>query len=167
MIYVLPAAVSVAAALAPIIAMPILPVAVAAGAGVLLVALALTAGWRWPATVAACVFLTDYAGARWLIGGPADLVAGAALGLLLLLLLETVDIACRARRTIAQPGVTRSTLLRAASLGAATLALAALVGAPASALAAFVPAVASPVLAAAGALGLAVALAAVIARAVR
>jgi hypothetical protein len=66
-----------------------------------------------------------------------------------------------------QPGVIRSALIRSAGLGAVTLALAALVGAPATVLAALVPPVASPVLAAAGALGLAVTLAAVIARAVR
>ena len=137
-----------------------MPTVIVAGAiGLLCAVVGVVTLWRWPVTVAACVFLTDYAAALW-VAGPAVNVPGAAsVGLALLVLLHSAELARAARRATVDRRVIGSQALRWLSFVAGTLAVAVLVVALARVIAGGVPGIAAPVLAAAGALGVLVALA--------
>lgn len=140
-------------------------VAVAGLIGLLLAAVAIVTRWRWPATIAACVFLAGYAAGLWVESAPLNVVPALGFGLALVLLLQAVDLAGRVREATVDGGVVFSALgpwigLWAGALVAATLALAL-----AAVLATALPAAAAPLLAAAGALGSILILAALIRRA--
>ena len=149
----------------PLRTAPMPAIAGAGFLGVLLTLLAIGARWRWPATAAACVFLADYAAALWIVRGPVNVVGAAGFGLALLLLLQTVDLACRVRGTTVDATLVLSELGRWIGLGAAALVAVVLAVALANSLATTVPAVVSPLLAAAGALGAVLILAVVSVRA--
>jgi hypothetical protein len=153
MIRLLPAAIAVALAAAPVVILPAPPVAVTAIAGLLLAAVGITARWRWPATAAAAVFLVNYAAALWLTDARVSLAGAAGFGLGLLSLVESLDLAGRVHRAAVDTAVIRSHLGRWTGFGAATLGAAALLVAVAGALAASIPPAVAPILAAAGALG--------------
>jgi hypothetical protein len=144
----------------PVRTMPVHVVIVPASAGLLLAAFGIVMLWRWAVTVAACVFLTDYALALSLAGAPVGLVPAAGFGFALLGLLHSLELARCARRASVHAGVARSQLagwivFLAATAAAVTLAMIAAIGvAPA------LPFPAAPILAAAGALGVVLALAA-------
>ena len=143
------------------------PMPAVAGAGVLgvlLTLLAVSARWQWPATAAACVFLTNYAAALWMAGGPVNVVGAAGFGLALLLLLQAVDLACRVRGATVDATLILSELGRWIGLGAAALVAVIVTVALANSLATTVPAVVSLLLAAAGAFGAVLILAVVIVR---
>ncbi len=145
------------------------PAPAVAGAGLvglLLAAVAIAALWRWLATAAACVFLTGYATALWIESAPVNVVPALAFGLVLFFLLESVDLACRARGATIEGGVVPSALGRWLGLGVGAFAAAMVAMALATLVATALPAVASPLLAAAGALGSVWVLAAILRRAV-
>jgi hypothetical protein len=128
-------------------------------------AVAIAALWRWPATAAACLFLAGYAAALWIERAPVSVVPALGFGLALLVLLQAVDLACRARGATVGARVLRVTLGRWVGLGAGALLVAMLAMALATSLATALPAVASPLLAAVGGLGSVLVLAVLIRRA--
>jgi hypothetical protein len=160
MIRLLPAAIAVALAAAPLGIFPAPPVAAAALAGLVLVGVAIALGWRWPGTVGAGVFLADYTAALWLTEPRVSIAGAAAFGLGLLYLLESLDLARRVHLAAVDTPIVRSHLGRFTGFGVAVLAAAGLLVAVANALAAPMPAAVAPILAALGALGV-VAIAAV------
>jgi len=160
MIRLLPAAIALALAAAPVGIFPAPPLIAAALAGLVLVGVAIAVGWRWPGTIAAGVLLADYTAALWLTDPRVSIGGAAAFGLGLLLLLESLDLTRRVRLAAVDTPVIRSHLGRFTGFGAAALAAAGLLVAVANALAAPMPAAVAPILAAVGALGV-VAIAAV------
>ena len=146
----------------PLLTAPIRAVAVTGLLGLLLVTVGIATLWRWPFTAAACVFLTDYAAALWVAGASVSIVVAAGFGLSLLFLFQSVELARRVRHAAVDAGVVRSQLVGWMGFGAATLAATMLVMAIAGAVAASVPFAAAPFAAAAGALGVVLALAAVV-----
>ena len=144
----------------PLWTMPMHVVIVPGAVGLLLAAFGIVTLWRWPATVAACVFLCDYALALSVAAAPVGLLPAAGFGVALLGLLHSLELARCARRASVHAGVARSQLagwivFLAGTAAAVTLAMIAAVGvAPA------LPFPAAPILAAAGALGVVLALAA-------
>ena len=167
MIHLLAGAFAVVLAGAPVLILPVPAVAVVALTGLLLTALAIAAHWRWPATVAAGVFLVDYAAALWVAGARVNVAGAASVGLALLFLLQCVDLACRVRRAAVDTAIVRSHLGRWTGFGAATLGAAALAMVLAGALATPMPPAVAPLLAAAGALGIVATIAIIITRAAR
>jgi hypothetical protein len=152
----------------PLLTAPIRPVIVPGLIGLLLATVGIVTLWRWPATAAACMFLTEYAAALWIAGVPASVVGAAAFGLSLLFLLQAVELARCLRHAAARgTGVVRSQLTWWMGFGAATLAATLLVMALAGTLAASVPFAAAPFVTAAGALGVVLALAAAVRGATR
>ena len=144
----------------PFVTAPVRAVAVTGLIGLLLAAVGIATFWRWPITTAACVFLTDYAAARWVGGAPMSVVGAAGFGLSLLLLFQSAELARCVRHAAVGAGVVRAQIVRSLGFGAATLASTMLVMALAGPVAASVPFVAAPFVAAAGALGVVLALAA-------
>ena len=153
MIRLLSGAIAAGLAAAPVVIMPEPPIAVTALAGLLLAAVAITVRWRWPATAAAAVFLVDYTVALWLADARVSIAGAAGVGLGLLYLLQSLDLAGRVHRAAVDTAVIRSHLGRGTGFGAATLGAAGLLVAVAGALAAPMPPAVAPILAAAGALG--------------
>jgi hypothetical protein len=137
----------------PLLAAAIPPVVVTGLIAVLLATLGIATLWRWPMTAAACVFLTDYATALWVAGAPVSVVGAVGFGLVLLLLLQSAELARCTRHAVVDAGVVRSQVIGWMAFAAATLGAAALVMGLADAAATAVPFTAAPVLAAAGALG--------------
>jgi len=135
--------------------------------GLLLAAAGIAAGWRWPLTAAACAFLVEYALAFLVVEAPSNSVAAAGFGLGTFLLLQAADLALRTRRAAVGRGVIWSHLGRLVGLGGGILVAALLAVAGAQGLAGFLPFAAAPFLAAAGALGVMIGLAIVVARAAR
>src|SRR5262249_52881438 len=76
---------------------PLPPVGVVSLLGLLLASVGIAALRRSLVTAAACVFLTDYAASLWLAGAPASLSGATVFGLLVLMLLQTVELAWRTR----------------------------------------------------------------------
>jgi hypothetical protein len=135
-------------------------VLVGGAVGLLLASAGIVTLWRWPITAAACVFVTDYAGALWLAGRAVSVVGAAGVGLALLLMLHSAELARGARRAAIEGALVRSQVVGWGGFVAATLGAAVLLMALASAVAATVPLAAAAILAAAGALGVVLALAA-------
>ena len=148
----------------PYLTAPIQLVAVPGVIGLLLATLSIVTLWRWPITAAACVFVSDYALALWVIEPPVSVIGAASFGLALLLLLRWVELARCARHAAVDAGVVRSQIIGSMALGASILGMAMLIMALARGLAAAVPLTAAPLLAAAGALGVVLALATVLTR---
>lgn len=148
----------------PILTTPRPAIAVPGAIALLLAAAGIVTLWRWPGTVAACIFVTDYAGALWVAGAPVSVVGATGFGLALLFLLQSVDLARAARRALVDAGVVRSQLIGWTVFGAATLGAAAVVIVCARVVAGAIPFTAAPLLAAASALGVVLALAAALTR---
>jgi hypothetical protein len=151
----------------PLLTTPISAVASTGFVGLLLAVVAIVACWRWLATAAACVFLADYAAALWIAAMPVNVAGAAGFGLGVLLLLQSVDLACRVRGATVEASVILSEIGRWIGLGVGVLVAAVLAWALANSLAAMLPPVASPLLAAAGSLGTVLILAVLIVRATR
>jgi hypothetical protein len=152
-------------AVAPALVLPAPPVIALGLAGGLLVATGAVTRWRWPTTLAAGVFLTSYAGARWATDAPLGVAGAVIVGLSLLFLLESADLADRVRGAAVTTAVLRTHLARGTGFALATLVAAALAVAVASALATPMPGALAPVFAAAGALGVVAAIALIVRRA--
>jgi hypothetical protein len=167
MIRLVAAAFAVALCGAPLRAAPIPPVILAGLVGLLLAAAGIATLRRGLTTAAACVFLTDYAAALWIAGGPPSIGGAAGFGLALLFLLETVEMGRRARHATVGARVARSLIARGVGVGAATLAASMLVMTVAGATAASIPFAAAPLVAAAGAFGAVLAVAATLTGAAR
>ena len=153
-------------------AVPLLVVQVKAVAGVCLVGLCLAilgiiASWRWAVTGAAGTFLLAYAVALLLAEAPPRMVVSAGLGLAIFLQLQSADLALRAHRAAGDLSVLRVHFTRWLALGGGVLGTAVLGVALAVALVPALPAAAAPFLAGAGALGMVVSAAAIVARAAR
>ena len=128
--------------------------------GLLLTAIGIATLWRWPITVAACVFSIAYAAAVW-PAPPRPSVGGAtAFGLSLLLMLHSAELARCTRRSTGAAGIIRSQTVAWLGFGAATFSAALLVMALAAGFVGSIPIAAAPLMAAAGALGTLLALAA-------
>lgn len=141
------------------------PVVAVGGASALLVAaVGIVTLWRWPVTVAACVFLADYAAALWLAGASVSVVSAAGFGFALLILLQSVELARWARHALVDAGVVRSQLIGWTGFGVATVGTAAVVMVFARGVAGAIPFTAAPLVAAAGALGVVLALASALTR---
>jgi len=159
MIRLVAAALAIVLFIVPLLMAPEKVVAVIGLAGLLLAAAGIIARWRWPVTGAAGVFLVEYALALWVaeVSGSAasgSIVGAAAFGLAILLLLQSADLALRARHAIVDAAVLRAQLGRWIALGVGGLAAVMLAVVLAGALAPALPPAASPFLAAAGALGI-------------
>ena len=131
-------------------------------AGIVAVALAaagIVAPWRWPSTAAACVFATNYALALWVAQPPISVVAAAAVGVALLGLVQSAEVARLLRHTTVSARVVRSQLLGWLVFGALTVGTAMLVLVLARRVAGAIPFAAAPVVAALGALGVVLGLA--------
>ena len=164
----LPAAACAAALFwVPFRAAPMLPVALTGLVGLLLAAAGIGTLRRGPATAAACVFLTDYAAALWIAGGPPSMGGAVTFGLSLLFLLETVEAGRHIRHATVGRSVARSLIVRGVGVGAATLAASILVMTVAGATAASIPFATAPLVAAAGALGVVLGIAAAVTGATR
>jgi hypothetical protein len=151
----------------PLLVAPLRPVVMIGLAGLALAGVGVVTLWRWPITAAACVFLTVYAGAVWVVDGPVSVVGAAGVGLALLFLLQSAELARGARAAAVGAGVVRAQALRGTVIGAATLLTALLATSGAGTLASTVPFALAPFVAAAGALGVVLALAAAVRRATR
>lgn len=146
----------------PWVTAPVRPVAMAGALGLLLAAVGIGGLWRWPVTAAACVFLITYAGALWLARAPVSVGAAVAFGLALLLLIESHELARALRRASVDARVIRSQLTAWAGFAIATLAATLLGLSLAGSLVASIPFAAAPFIAGAAALGVVLALAAII-----
>lgn len=140
--------------LGPLLMVRARAVAVIGLVGLLLATAGIIAPWRWPVTGAACVFLVEYAVALWMVEASGSIVGAAAFGLAILLLLQSGDLALRARHAIVDAAVLRGQLGRWIALGGGGLAAVMLAVMAAGAIAPLLPPAASPFLAAAGALGI-------------
>ena len=157
-------ALAVVCLVVPLLTAPGSIVAVTGGTGLLLALVGVVTLWRWPLTAAACVFLIDYAVALWLGAAPVSVVRAVGFGFSLFLLLESGELARGARRATVVAGAVRSQVLHWMGFGAATLATTMLVMALAGVVVASIPVAAAPFMAAAGALGVVLALAAMVTR---
>lgn len=146
----------------PWVTAPIRPVAAAGALGLLLAAVGIGGIWRWPVTAAACVFLITYTGALWVARTPVSSGSAVAFGLALLLLIESVELARARRRASIDARVIRSQLTAWSGFAVATLAATLLGLSLAGSLAASIPFAAAPFIAGAAALGIVLALAAII-----
>jgi hypothetical protein len=159
--------VTVTAALAlffvPAFTAPLPAVIAGSAVGVLLAVGGAVTLWRWPLTAAACVFLTDYAVALWIAGPAVDVVSATGVGVALLLMLHSAELARSARRATVDARVMRSQIAGWIGFVAATLGAAAALMTAARVVAAAIPPVGAPLLAAAAALGVVVAVAAALA----
>lgn len=167
MIGLIAVALAIVLALIPLFAAPAPAVGLGGLAGLVLVMAAVVAGWRWPATVAAWIFLADYAAALAFAAAPLNVMTAVGFGLALLLLLQSVDLACRVRGATWGWRIVLREVGRWIALGIGALGSAALVLALARSLAALLPPSIAPLLAAGGALGAVLIAAAVIVRAAR
>ena len=148
----------------PVLTAPVPAIMVVGVIGLLLAAVGIATLWRWPVTAAACVFLTGYAAALWVSDASGSVAGAVGVGLSLLLLLQSVELARCMRHATVDGRVARSQLIHWAGFGAATLLTTSLAMPVAIALAALVPFAAAPFVAAAGALGAVLALAATVLR---
>ena len=167
MIRVLAAAFALVLFVIPWMIAPAKPVVVAGVAGLALAAVGIGGLWRWPLLAAACAFLIEYAGALSLTRAPLRIGGAVAFGLALLLMLASIELGRGCRRAMVDARVLRSQLagwlgFTTATLGATLLGLSLAGG-----LAASIPSAAAPFLAGLGALGVVLALAAIVKRPAR
>ena len=134
-------------------------VAMAAAAALALAALGIVTTWRWPIMAAACLFATDYTAALWIAKPPVSIVTAAAVGVALLLLLQSAELSRCLRHATIGPGLVRAKLLGWLGLAGLTVATAMVLTVLARLVAGTIPFLAAPVLAAVGALGVVLALA--------
>ena len=146
----------------PWVTAPTRPVAAAGALGLLLAATGIAGLWRWPVTAAACVFLIAYAGALWVARTSVSAGSALAFGLALLLLIESVELARALRRASVDGRVVRSQLTAWSGFAVATLAVTLLGLSLAGGLVGSIPFAAAPFIAGAAALGVVLALAAII-----
>jgi hypothetical protein len=167
MIRVLAAAFALVLFVIPWTIAPAKPVVVAGVAGLALAAVGIGGFWRWPLLAAACAFLVEYAGALSLARAPLRIGGAVAFGLALLLMFAAIELGRGCRRATIDARVWRSQLagwlgFTTATLGATLLGLSLAGG-----LAAAIPSAAAPFLAGLGALGVVLALAAIVKRPAR
>ena len=121
--------------------------------GLLLAAIGIATLWRWPITVAACVFSIAYAAAVWPAPARPSVGGATAFGLSLLLMLHSAELARCTRRSTGAAGIIRSQTVAWLGFAAGTLSVALLIMALAAGFVASIPIGAAPLLAAAGVLG--------------
>lgn len=148
--------------LVPVLQAPETAVAVLGGAGVALAVAGIAGRWPRLVAVAAALFVSGYAVAVRGPTVPASILPAAGFGLALLLLLQAADLARGARRAVVDPGVVRARTGAWVGLGAATVGATMLGTGVARGLAESVPHEAAPFVAAAGALGILLAMAAIV-----
>ena len=146
---------------------PVKPVVVVGVAGLVLAGAGIGGLWRWPVIAAACVFSIEYAGALSLARAPLGVGGAVAFGLALLLLLASIELGRGLRRATVGARVIRSQIavwlgFTTATLGAILLGLSLAGG-----LAGSIPFAAAPFLAGLAALGVVLALAAIVKRPAR
>ena len=146
---------------------PAKPVVVAGVAGLALAAVGIGGFWRWPLLAAACAFLIEYAGALSLARASLGVGGAVAFGLALLLMLASTELGRGCRRATVNARVLRSQLARWLGFTTATLGATLLGLSFAGGLAASIPFAAAPFLAGLGALGVILALAAIVKRPAR
>jgi hypothetical protein len=146
---------------------PAKPIAGAGVAGLALAAVGIGGFWRWPMLAAACAFLIEYAGALWLARAPLGIGGAMAFGLALLLLLASIELGRGCRRATVDARVLRSQLAGWLGFATATLGATLLGLSLAGGFAASIPFAAAPFLAGLGALGVVLALAAIVKRPAR
>jgi hypothetical protein len=146
----------------PWVTAPVQPVVAGGSLGLLLAAVGIGGLWRWAVTGAACVFLIDYAGALWVARASVGFGSAVAFGLALLLLIESFELARAFRRASVDARVIRSQLTAWSGFAVATLAVTLLGLSLAGSLVASIPFAAAPFIAGAAALGIVLALAAII-----
>jgi len=146
---------------------PIKPVILGGGLGLALAMVGSGGLWRSPLIAAACVFVVDYAGALWLARAPLGMGGAVAFGLALLLLLASIELGRGCRRATVDARVWRSQLAGWLGFSTATLGATLLGLSLAGGLAASIPSAAAPFLAGLGALGVVLALAAIVKRPAR
>ena len=125
------------------------------------------AGVAGLALAAVCAFLIEYAGALWLARAPLHIGGAMAFGLALLLLLASIELGRGCRRATVDARVLRSQLAGWLGFTTATLGTTLLGLTLAGGLAASIPSAAAPFLAGLGALGVVLALAAIVKRPAR
>jgi hypothetical protein len=167
MIRIPPAAFALVLFAIPCAIAPLKPVVVVGVLGLALAAAGIGGLWPWPVIAAACVFSTQYAAALSLARAPFGLGGAITFGLALVLLLASITLGRGLRRASVNPRVIRSQIavwlgFITATLGATLLGLSLAGG-----LAASIPFAAAPFLAALAALGVVLALAAIVKRPAR
>ena len=115
--------------------------------------------WRWALTAAACLYLSAYAGARWLASASLDILSGAGVGVALVLLIHSAELARLARGSTTDARLIRSQVGGWIGFAAETLGAAFVVTTLARVVAATVPFAGAALLAGAGALGVVLSLA--------
>jgi len=146
---------------------PTKPVVIAGGAGLTLASVGIGGLWRWPLLVAACAFLIEYAAALSLARAPLGIGGAVAFGLALLLLLASIELGRGCRRATVNARVLRSQIAAWLGFTTATLGATLLGLSLAGGLVASIPSAAAPFLAGLGALGVVLALAAIVKRPAR
>ena len=151
----------------PLAIAPLKPVVVVGVLGLTLAAAGIGGLWPWPVIAAVCVFSTEYAAALVLSRAPLGVGRAVAFGLALTLLLASITLGRGLRRATVNARVIRSQIavwlgFITATLGATLLGLSVAGG-----LAASIPFAAAPFLAALAALGVVLALAAIVKRPAR
>ena len=146
---------------------PVKPVVVVGVAGLVLAGAGIGGLWRWPVIAAACVFLAEYAGALSLARAPLGVGGAVAFGLALLLLLASIELGRGLRRATVDARVIRSQVTVWLGFSTATLGTTLLGLSFAGGLAASIPFAAAPFVAALAALGVVLALAAIVRRPAR
>ena len=146
---------------------PAKPVAISGIAGLALAAVGIGGFWRWPLLAAACAFLIEYAGALSLARAPIGVWGAVAFGLALLLMLASTELGRGCRRATVNARVLRSQLAAWLGFTTATLGATLLGLSLAGGLAASISSAAAPFLAGLGALGVVLALAAIVKRPAR
>lgn len=146
----------------PWLTAPVRPILVIGVLGLVAAAVGIGGLWRWPVTAAACLFLLDYAAALWLARAPMRVDSAVAFGLALLLLLESIELGRALRRATIETRVVRSQLTAWSGFAVATLAATLLGLSLAGAFVASIPFAAAPFIAGAAALGVILALTAIV-----
>jgi hypothetical protein len=142
----------------PPLTAPIPAVIVGGALGLVLTVAGLVVPWRWPVTCAACVFLTDYAAALWLAGAAVSVLPATGVGLAVLGLVHSAELARCGRGAAVDRSLARSQLTGGLVFVGVTLGAGVVLVTLARSVAAAIPYVGAPVLAAAGALGVVLAL---------
>jgi hypothetical protein len=146
----------------PFVAAPIKPIGTLGGLGLLVAAVGIGGLWRWLVTVAACVFLIEYTAALWVARASLSVGGAVAFGLALLFLVESIELGRGFRRATVAGRVVRSQVSAALGFATATVALTLLGLVLAGGFVASIPFAAAPFVAALAALGVVLALAAIL-----